>query len=174
MSMDRTITVEVKLDRKTFRDFALFDTFVLKKHWVRPAVFCAAMTLFAVIALIFVKEQPWLISGVLFAAGAGLPAVYILSFLSQVNIQAKKNRLSAERSVYTVVLRDDGVTVRNCQRENETLTLKWSDVAVYFRKKCIYLYAGSGKAFLLPDGQADVPAGELREFISGRCRNQGN
>jgi hypothetical protein len=32
--------------------FAVFDAFVLKKHWVRPTIFCAAMTVFAAAALL--------------------------------------------------------------------------------------------------------------------------
>ena len=35
------ITVTVRMDYKTLRSFSLFDTFLLKKHWIRPAVFGA-------------------------------------------------------------------------------------------------------------------------------------
>ena len=173
MSSVKTITVEVRPDKRTFRDFAVFDAFVLKKHWVRPTIFCAAMTVFAVAALLFVQEQPWLIAGVLLAVGYGLPAVYVLSFLSQVSAQAKKNRLSADKKVYTVTLGEECVTVKGERRENETLTLEWANLTAYRRKRCIYLYADKNRAFLLPDGQADVSGGELWEFISARAGSTG-
>ena len=168
MGTDKTIKVKVKLDRKTFRDFALYDAFVLKKRWIRPMIFCAIMTASAAVALIFGKEQQGLIAGVLLAAGIGLPAVYILSFLSQIRAQAEKNRLSADKEVYTVFLGCSGVTVHNRQRENEVLDIKWNDVTAYRRKSCIYLYYGQNRAFLLPHGQADVSDSEMWEFITTR------
>ena len=33
------ITVRTKLDEKTFKRFARFDMLVLRKKWIRPAVF---------------------------------------------------------------------------------------------------------------------------------------
>ena len=33
------ITIHVKMDRQTFRRFALFDTLRLKKRWCQPALF---------------------------------------------------------------------------------------------------------------------------------------
>ena len=42
---------------------------------------------------------------------------------------------------------------------------KWTDITAYRRRGCIYVYAPKNKAFLLPDGQADVQDIELWEFI---------
>ncbi|MBP3857762.1 MAG: YcxB family protein [Ruminiclostridium sp.] len=169
MSSDKSITAEVKLDKKTFRRFAFFDAFVLKKRWIRPAVFCGIMTVSAVAALLIAKEQSWLIAGVLLAVGVGLPAVYVISFLDQVNMQAKKNGLSAKRSTYTVIIDNGGVTVHNHRKEGEKLHLTWNDISgAYRRRDCIYLYAGMNRAFLLPDGQADISGSELWEYISAR------
>ena len=167
MESGKVITAEVRLDKKTFRGFAFYDTFVIKKRWIRPAVFFAIMTVSAAAALLIGKEQSGLLAGVLFAAGAGLPAVYVISFLDQVNTQAKKNLLSPERLVYTLVLDDRGLNVSNHQKADEKLELEWKDITAYYRKKCIYLYSG-GKAFLLPCGQSDVSDSELKEYISSR------
>ena len=41
------ITIPVKLDEKTFRRFAYFDMFILRKKWIRPVVFFLIMTAFA-------------------------------------------------------------------------------------------------------------------------------
>lgn len=166
MHQENAIIVEVRPDKKVFRNFALFDTFVLKKRWVRPVVFLAIMSAFAIAALVYGKNQAGLLGGVLLAVGIGLPAAYVLSFLLQVNDQAEKNRLYAGRRIYTVTLREDGVSVHHEQRKNETLGLNWADISAYRRKDCIYLYAGQTRAFLLPAGQANVSDDELWSFIT--------
>ncbi len=125
-------------------------------------------------ALIAGKEQSVLIAGVLLAVGFCLPLVYVLSFLGQVNAQAEKYRLSSGRDIYTVTLDDEGVTVQGQVQSDDVLRLKWQAVkGVYQRRHCIYLYADENKAFLLPEGQADVTDEELwkylRDHISGRA-----
>ena len=167
MKDDRAVTVDVSLDTKTFRNFALFDTFRLKKRWIRPAVFCGIMSAFALAALLAGNEQSGLLAGVLFAVGIGLPAVYFISFLDQINSQAKKMHLSAKRKVYTVTVDSGGVTVEHHLQKGETLHMNWSDIAgAYRRRRCIYLYADNNRAFLLPNGQADADDSELWDRIS--------
>ena len=52
------ITIPVKLDEKTFRRFAYFDMFILRKKWIRPVVFFLIMTAFAFAALaVLVNEE---------------------------------------------------------------------------------------------------------------------
>ena len=166
MKSNKIITVKVKLDKKIFRSFAFYDTFIVKKRWVRPALFFAIMAAFAAAAIIAGKEQSGLIAGVLLFVGAGLPAVYVLSFLGQVNAQAGKYKLSSDREVYTVTLDNDGVTVRGYGKSDDILRLRWSEVTgVYGGKHCVYLYSDKNKAFLLPEGQSDVTDEELRKYI---------
>ena len=153
MKDDRAVTVDVSLDTKTFRNFALFDTFRLKKRWIRPAVFCGIMSAFALAALLAGNEQSGLIAGVLFAVG--------------IDLQAKKMHLSAKRKVYTVTVDSSGVTVEHHLQKGETLHMNWSDIAgAYRRRRCIYLYADNNRAFLLPNGQADTDDSELWDRIS--------
>lgn len=38
MGPEKTIVIPVRLDEKTFKRFARFDMFVLRKKWVRPLV----------------------------------------------------------------------------------------------------------------------------------------
>ena len=57
MEAAKTISIPVKLDEKTFRRFARFDMLILRKKWVRPAVFSAILIAFAIIALLTRKEQ---------------------------------------------------------------------------------------------------------------------
>ena len=164
---DRTITIPVRLDSRTFRRFAIFDAFVVKKHWRGPALFSALLLAFAVLALLLRKAQSGLIAAVLLAVGLGLPIIYIGVFLSQVNMQALRNRLTPPRLVYTVTLNSTGISVRNQQKPEETLTRSWQELyRAYRRRKCVYLYAAADRAFLLPGGQADVPDAALWDYLA--------
>ena len=160
------ITIPVRLDEKTFKRFARFDMFALRKKWIRPAVFALILILFAFAAMLLRKEQSGMIAAVLLAVGIGLPLVYIGTFLSQVNMQAARARLKPARPVYTVMLREDGVRIENNQKKEEPQEASWNSIQQAFRKKdCIYLYVTAGKAFLLPEKQADAPDHEVWDFI---------
>lgn len=160
------ITVKVKLDEKTFKRFAVFDMFVRRKKWIRPVVFFLLMTVFAAAALLIGREQSGMIAAVLLVVGISLPLVYAGTFLSQVNIQAARQKLKPAREVYTVILREEGITAENSSREEGTLEMPWDKVAQAFRKKeCIYLYVTPEKAFLLPAKQADAPDHDVWDFI---------
>ena len=167
MDPEKTIIIPVKLDEKTFKKFARFDMFILRKKWIRPAAFSLIMIAFSIVALLTRKEQSRMIAAVLLAVGLGLPLVYLGSFLSQVNMQAVKQKLKPARSVYTVTLRKAGIRVENNRKKKEDLLkMDWSAVRKAFRKKdCIYLYVTASKAFLLPNGQADVPDWEVWDYL---------
>ena len=165
---NRAITIPVRLDSRTFKRFALFDAFVVKRHWRGPALFAATLLGFAALALLLRKSQSGLIAAVLLAVGLGLPLVYIGTFLSQVNLQALRSRLTPPRRVYTVTLDEGGVSVQNHQRDEQALRLLWKDLdRVYRRRRCVYLYAAANRAFLLPAGQADRTDAELWAFLAG-------
>ena len=164
--MSQNIKVPVRLDEKTFRKFARFDMLRLRKRWMRPAVFAGILCGFAMIALFSRLPQSGLIAAVLLAVGLGLPLVYIGMFLSQVNLQAEKWKLGKGKPVYTVTLRNRDFTVVNSQKAGEAVTVPWPEARQAFRVKgCIYLYAAPGRAYLLPDGQADAPDREVWERI---------
>lgn len=166
MDSEKSIVIPVKLDEKTFRRFARFDMLILRRKWVRPLVFSLILIAFAVIALLTRKSQSGMIAAVLLVVGVGLPVVYIGTFLSQVNMQAARLKLKPARRVYTVTLRESGVTVENNQKKEDLLNLEWPSIQQAIRKKdCIYLYATAAKAFLLPNGQADVPDPEVWDFL---------
>ena len=166
MEAAKTISIPVKLDEKTFKRFARFDMFILRKKWVRPAVFSAILIVFAVVALLTRKEQSGMIAAVLLAVGIGLPLVYIGTFLSQVNMQAVRARLKPARSVYTLTLSEAGIHIENNQKKEAPQDLDWTSACRAFRRKnCIYLYITPQKAFLLPGSQASVPDDELWDYL---------
>ena len=166
MSPEKKIVIPVRLDEKTFRRFARFDMFSLRRKWVRPLVFSLILIAFALAALLIRKAQSGMIAAVLLAVGIGLPVVYIGTFLSQVNMQAVRLKLKPARPVYTVTLRESGITVENNRKKEDLLELEWSALQRAFRKRgCIYLYVTAAKAFLLPDGQADAPDPEVWDYL---------
>ena len=166
MDREKEIVIPVKLDERTFKRFARFDMFVLRKKWIRPAVFSLIMIAFAFIALLIRKEQSGMIAAVLLIVGLGLPLVYIGTFLSQVNTQALRAKLKPARLVYTVTLREEGIRVINNQKKEDPLEADWPSVQrAFLRKGCTYLYVTAAKAFLLPDGQANVSDREVRDFL---------
>ena len=167
MNDGKEIVIPVKLDEKTFRRFARFDTFILRKKWIRPVVFSLILIAFAAVALLAGKEQSGMIAAVLLVVGLGLPLVYAGTFLSQVNMQALRAKLKPARLVYTVTLRETGIRVVNHQKKEDPLETDWASVRKAFRKKgCIYLYVTAAKAFLLPDGQADAPDPEVWDYLT--------
>ena len=166
MESEKEIVIPVQLDEKTFRRFARFDMFALRKKWVRPAVFALILITAAFIALLLRKEQSGMIAAVLLVVGIGLPLVYIGTFISQVNTQALRAKLKPARRVYTVTLREEGIRVINNQKKEDPLETDWPSVQrAFLRKGCTYLYVTAAKAFLLPDGQADVSDREVRDFL---------
>ena len=163
------ITIPVKLDGRLLRRFSRFDTFRLRKRWVRPLVFALILIAFAAVALISRRPQSGMIAAVLLVVGLGLPLVWFGSFLTQVNLQAEKLKLSTPRLVYTVTLDYDGVRVVNNMRKEDTQAVKWADVQAAFRRKdCIYLYVSPVRAYLLPSGQADVADADLWDYLKER------
>ena len=121
--MSNRIRIPVKLDSRTFRHFACYDAFRKQKRWIRPAVFSFLFVAFAFIALFANKEESGMIAAVLLVIGIGLPVIWLGIFLSQVNIQAEKFRLSPDRIVYTVILSDQGIRVENNLREDGTVAI---------------------------------------------------
>ena len=164
--MSQEIVIPVKLDEKTFKRFARFDMFTLRKRWVRPFIFSLLLTAFAIIALLAKREQSGLIAAVLLTVGLGLPIVYFGTFLSQVNMQAVQQRLDPPRPVYLVRLTEQGVEAENQQKKEEPLRLSWQETQRAFRAKgCIYLYVSPVKAFLLPDGQANASDAQVWDYL---------
>ena len=164
--MPQEIVIPVKLGEKTFKRFARFDMFILRRHWRRPLIFSLVLTAFAIVALFARKEQSGLIAAVLLTVGLGLPIVYFGTFLSQVNMQAVRQRLDPPRPVYLVRLTEQGVEAENQQKKEEPLRLSWQETQQAFRVKgCIYLYVSPVKAFLLPDGQADASDAQVWDYL---------
>ena len=129
----QSITVHVKMDRKTLRSFAVFDTFILKKQWRRPAVFSLILLIFAFVCLFAIdKDQHVLIGSVLLVIAAVLPFSYIFMFLSGVKEQAK--RLKLPRRVYSLTLSSSGISISNDIKKEDTVWLDWDKIHALHRR----------------------------------------
>ena len=168
--MKGLITISCRIDAKTFRNFAFFDTFRLKKRYRAPLLFAAIMLAFAAGCLILLKDRPQaaLIGGVLLGVGLLLPAVYFLMFALSVRAQAKQMKLPREAYSLTLADAPEGLEIVG-EDGKERVKLPWNKVYGAYRVRgCIYLYVHPTKAFLLPDGQASAPPDELFAFLVRR------
>lgn len=144
------MTIDVTLDKFTFRRFALFDMLRHRKQWRSPALF--ALILCASGGICFAMgrvEGAALLGTVLIVVGLGLPAVYFLSFFRSLKQQITANDLLRPRKVYTVHVEEDGIRVKN---EKEQAQYSWNQIHHAYRDTlAIYLYITPQRAFLLPD-----------------------
>lgn len=148
----KSVTVPCKIDRKTFKRFAIYDTIVRRKCWRNPALFALIMSGFAA-ACFFARKthaQATLLGGVLLGVGLVLPIVWFGMFFSSVSRQATRSGLSPDRAQYYVTLSEEKIHV---SKGKETADFLWQDVYLARRVKgCFYLYVSPARAFLLPDG----------------------
>ncbi len=172
MSGETNIRIPVNLDKTTFRRFATFNTFRRQQRWRTPVWFMIILLGFSIFIFLQTdKPQSGLIGTVLLIVGLGLPAVYFSSFYIMLHENVKKHKLP--RLVYTLTLTDSEVRIHSEVNQDEDLTLHWNQLfAAYRVKGAVYLYVLPTRAFLLPDGQADAPDGELWALIEKKLNNK--
>lgn len=159
------VTVRVNLSPKTFRRFAIYDTFVQKKRWRLPLFFALIMLAFAAACFFLTDKQGHLgIGWLLTVIGVGLPVLWFVMFLLSLRTSVKAQKLP--RPVYTLIFSEEIIDIQSATRVEEHVRLPWDRVFRLVRdRNCVYLYATEQKAFLLPSGQADVPDNELWDYL---------
>ena len=160
----KEIEIPVRVNSTDFQEFALFDTMHRQGCWKRPVVFSAILIVSACIcfALNNGENQGGLLGWVLLIVGVGLPLTYFLHFFRSVRIQAKKMGLDQKRHVYTVRLTGEGVNCRPAVEDAEAVVTSWDQVAGAWRQPdAVYLYVQTYRAYILPNGQANVSDDEL-------------
>ena len=156
--MEKSVTINVILDDKIFRDFIVFDNLRRRRIWFLPAVFASIMSAFALACFIMREwaEQAVLMGSVLLIIGLGLPAAYIRLFFKSIKIQIKAAGLESPRHVYSLRLSPLGAEALSGGKPDQ---FEWSGMFGAYRVPgCTYLYVEKNKAFLLPDGQAEEAA----------------
>lgn len=172
-----TITISSRIDTKTFRDFAVFDTLIRQRRLVSPAVFSGAFLIFALICF-FMRgraSQAVLLGSVMLGIAIIMPAAYFFMFYYSISQKAKELHLETMRHCYTVCLTDapDGITVDSAIQKTGTLRVSWSQIYhVYRTGTCIYLYISPRQAFLLPDHQANVGPDQLWSYLGSHLPSE--
>ena len=165
------VTVNVRIDAPTFKRFARFDTYSLRRRWRSPAIFAVILTAFAFVAFLMDgrAEQASLIGWLLLVIGLGLPAAYFLHYELQLSAQVRRLNIRKPRPAYFLTFNDDHIRVVNNMAKEEPLLLPYSDVhAVYMRSNAVYLYHTDQRAFILPDKDMSVPVSSLWRHLSER------
>lgn len=141
--------VQVRLSRRDFVRFSLFDAFSLKKGWLRPALFAAILGAAAGVCFALRDRQGAVLLGtVLLAVALGLPAAWFLSFFLSVRRQAEDQGLGGGKYVYTLELGGKELAVDNGR---ERAAYPWGQIwRVYRRPDAAYLYVTPQRAFLIP------------------------
>lgn len=162
-SKDSTIIVPVRIDRKIFRDFSVFDVLVRQRRWQRPLVFALILLFFAVLCFAQVgkRDGAVLLGSVLAVVGVGLPLVYFGMFFYSVKQQAARMGLSRMKDAYRVELGADGVCMHPAgsqDKADQEERHAWDKVFGAWRtENAVYLYVGPARAYILPVDQ--IPGG---------------
>lgn len=155
--------VQVRLSERDFLKFSMFDTFVHKKGWLRPALFAAILGASAGVCFALRERRGAVLLGaVLLIVALGLPGAWLLSFFLSVRRQAKDQGLAGGKYVYTLDLGEKELAVDN---GHERAAYPWEQIfRVYRRPDAAYLYINPQRAFLLPY----ACAGEGGEAVARR------
>lgn len=159
-----SITINVQIDSQTFRRFARFDTYLLRRRWVSPAVFAVILSVFSCVAFLMRAraEQAGLIGWLLLIIALGLPAAYFLHYELQLGAQVRRLNIKKPRPAYFVTLSDAGVRVVNNMAKEAPLSFSWDQVhAAHRRSDAVYLYHTESRAFILPARDASVSLATL-------------
>ena len=157
------LSIPVRMDTASFREFSAFDVLTRQKRWRRPLLFAVLMAAFAIICFTQVgrREGAALLGTVLAVIGVGLPIVYFATFFQSVNKQAKQLKLETPRDVYRVELSDRGVRVLEAGKQDKQSLVQhyeWAQLYGAWRTStAVYIYVESGKAYLLTGKQ--IPGG---------------
>ncbi len=173
--MTSDIRIHVHLNPGRYRQFCSFDTFRRQRRWF-PPVLISMLLITASIAYLFLSVRPsGTIAGLLFGLGLAVPMFCFGLYFIQIEAQIAGMHLKEDPEIYFLVFRDHGVRASGVQQTKSAVELSWdSFFAAYRRRDCTYLYFSKDRAFILPDGQADIPGDELYAYLKehmpeGRC-----
>ena len=165
--MQENITVHTYMDAVTFKNFASFDAFRMKKRWVSPAIYTGILLAASVVCFCLNMSGSLFMGSVLLILGLGLPAVWYGTFLSQLGAQIKQLKLDKARPVYTLRMGPEEIRIHNDMKAEQEQVLTWKQVAGVWRGKgAFYLYVTAAKAFILPDRMYDCTPMELHAYFT--------
>ncbi len=173
--MEKDFKMDVWLDEKSYRSFALFDRLIRTGNWKRPLAFLAIFVLLAMVSFVAAvsgKQGALLLGSVLMVIGIVVPASHYYRFISSLSqwvarlgLQGKKKRYA-----YTLAFMDNPRALTVYDANKKTLIFPWKDFhGIWRRKEVVYLYVEAGKAYILPlslkDGQKDAVLAHLWQVV---------
>ena len=155
--MAKPIEIHVRLDAGAFRRYCAFDTFRRQRRWFPPVMVGMALVTLALGGLLNLIPMGESVAGVLMGLGIAVPLVAFGLYAIQIEAQIASQKLKEAPEVYALRFTDDGVRVTNGQNDGAPVELAWRQLWAAFRRRdCVYLYATPDRAFILPNGQANV------------------
>ena len=147
--MEKTFRIPCTIDQKTFRDFAVFNSFRFRLRGLTLLLFPFFMLTLAVINRITGSNALFWIFLIL---GLIMPAFYLFRFEVSLRNQIRVNQLEQPRVFYTVTVSPETIVVENLTERQE---LPWDKLYRIFRyRDYIFIYATQARVFIVP-----APAG---------------
>ena len=158
--MADTFTIPCRIDQKSFRDFAVFNSFRFRWRGLSLMLFPVFMI---VLAIINRNTGSKALFWVFFVLGFLLPAAYLFQFERSLRNQIRVNHLEQPRVFYTVTVSPETIVVEN---QTERQELPWDKLYRIFRyRDYIYIYATPARVFILTCDAEDEKFRRLWEMI---------
>ena len=169
--MNRDINIRVCLNAKQFRSFCAFDTFRIRRRHLPVLIISAVLFTLGLADLLFSKGSSGTVAGLLIGLAIAVPMVVFGLYVIQIEAQVSGQGLSSAQEMYALHFSEDGVQISGLHRSAGSARVPWNGLwAAYRAKSAVYLYASEQRAFILPDGQADVSDDQLWAYL---CSHMG-
>lgn len=164
--MPGEITIDVRLDDRTFRRYCAFDALKRQRRWYWPALASMLLVTAALAGLLGWVSISAGLSGLLMGLGLAVVMLNVGLYLITVETQVARQRLKDRPLVYALRLDAHGARVANGQGADSEVALSWDELlAAYAYRGDVYLYVNPERALILPGGQASVPTDALWAFL---------
>ena len=168
--------VDVWLDEKTYRTFAVFDGLIRTKSWRRPAWFAGVFTVLALVSFLAAgsRGEGKLLGAVLLLVGLGLPASYFRRFFRMLGTRLDRLQLQrgSRRRAYFLALNAQEGTLQVTAPPAEPLVFSMTDAfGVWLRPGAIYLYVQEDKVYIVPQSCASMGLQPLWEQLKRMVPN---
>ena len=156
-------TIQTKITPEVYRNFARFDTFVLKKRWAFP--------LFGVLCLlalagIFYMTQMGLLAVISAVFAVAFVIIYFRTFSQIMQDNTHNAPYNAVIDTYIVSLTDEGLEVYS---EQEQAECTWDELyAAYLLSNCIALFLKKEQSFVITESDPKRFAA-IWDFICDRA-----
>lgn len=148
----QNLTLPVKLDAKTLKNFATFDNMQRKKLWKTPVIQGSMLLIGGLVCALLgglTGPVPFITYAFLFL-GAALIILYFFTFAGYVRQMVKKADADSDGSTFTLTVGDSGMSISTSKKYYNFV---WSEMSeVYRANDAMYVYADNS-AFIIPQGE---------------------